>query len=213
MKSMRFRGIAIGLCGLWLAASSVFATNRAVMVESAVGTQALPGVSLGLLPGMFVFSTTGIARIYFNPTGDTHLAIQADLMDVVSPSITNLWLGSNLFLYVVGGGSNPVLRIGGDGMDVQVGPTNPAGPASVVRRVYVDGQMAMRAGIVATNVDTSGGDVSFTLPGPTNTLYYFSKTNALNNLMVVYGALTSTVSGIALVDAIPINTNYWVVRY
>ena len=67
-------------------------------------------------------------------------------------------------------------------------------------------------GMVITNINTSAGDVTFTLATPANITWTLVKTNVLNNINVVSGVTTNTVGGVATIDCLPIGTQWWV-RY
>ena len=70
------------------------------------------------------------------------------------------------------------------------------------------------AGFVVTNLDTTSGNVTFTLPAPGTSFYVLSKTNSANWLYVVYGTTTSSVAGTASVKAYPdVILSLWRVEY
>ena len=189
---MRMRSVTTVLLSLWLAASSALAvTNRALMVESEGGTQALPTVSIKLLSGMAVINTTGVSRVGFNSTGDTYLAIQADLMDVVSPAVTNLYLNQSVLRLTVGGGSNPVLRLGETNMDIQLAVTNPVNAASIPSKWYVDNSLI---GLANTNWVTQlflGTNV-----GLTNVLLGGESGTVSGGVAVVAGVVRTNTTGV-----------------
>lgn len=66
---------------------------------------------------------------------------------------------------------------------------------------------------IFTNIDTSAGDVNYVLTNPTTIINYIYKTNALNNVNVIYLSTTNSVSGITVIECLPIPTNNWIIRY